>query len=165
MGTFTDHISQSKHNLDFLSKVNSNINDRWDWQVTVCFYTALHLMNAHIVSKTGKNYLSHNQVAEVINPYNPLSVAKLDQDTYLSYNKLVQLSRRARYLLGENFQKKEFVEVQPACTTYSKHFKKSIYHLDKIIDFISKNHNVSFSSINITCIDLKGLNYSNFNIT
>ncbi|SFS81492.1 hypothetical protein [Lutibacter maritimus] len=165
MGTFAEHITQSRNNLDFLSKVNTNINNSWDWQVTVCFYSALHLMNAHIVSKTHKNYLSHNQVAEVINPFNSLSVAKLDEETYLSYNKLVQLSRRARYLLSENFTKKGIVDVQPACITYSKHFKKSIYHLDKVLSFICKNYNVNFGKINISCIDLKGLEYTYFTIS
>lgn len=106
MGNFAEHILQSKNNLDFLAKVNKDINDRWDWQVTVNFYVAVHLINAHIVSKTTKNYLSHNQVSELINPYNGLSVAKLDEETYKSYVKLQLLSRRSRYLLNEGFKKK-----------------------------------------------------------
>jgi len=162
LGSFSEHISQSKSNIDFLSKVNGNINDRWDWQVTVCFYSALHLMNAHIVSKTGNNYLSHNQVAEALNPFTTLSLSKLDEQTYLSYNKLFQLSRRSRYLLNENFNKGGVVSIQPACTTYSKHFQKSIYHLDKIIDFISINYGVTFGKIEIKCIDTKGITYSYF---
>lgn len=165
MGSFTEHIIHSESNLDFLSKVNSSINDRWDWQVTVCFYSALHLMNAHIVAKTGKNYLSHSQVAEVINPYNQLSIAKLDEETYLSYNKLFQLSRRSRYLLSENFKKVKIVDVQPACITYDKHFKKAIYHLDKVITYISKNYSVAFKKTKVDCIELKGKGFSNFDVS
>ncbi|SOS48551.1 conserved hypothetical protein [Tenacibaculum dicentrarchi] len=164
MGSFTEHITHSENNLDFLSKVNSNINDSWDWQVTVCFYSALHLMNAHIVAKTTKNYLSHSQVAEVINPYNQLSVAKLDEQTYLSYNKLFQLSRRSRYLLSENFKKGGIVDIQPACITYDKHFKKAIYHLDIIINYISKNHSVAFKKTKVACVELKGQTFSNFDV-
>lgn len=162
MGSFNEHINHSFSNLEFLSKVNTSINSSWDWQVTICFYSALHLMNSHIVSKTGKNYLSHSQVAEVINPYTQLSLAKLDEETYLSYNKLFQLSRRSRYLLNENFKKKGVVDIQPACITYDKHFKKSIYHLDKIISFISANYDVSFKKTNVNCVELRNLTFDNF---
>lgn len=134
MGTFTEHINQAKQNLSFLSSVNENINNRWDWQVTVCFYSAVHLINAHIVSKTSKNYLTHGQVAEVINPYATLSLGSIDENTYVSYTKLHQLSRRSRYLLSENYDKT--IDVQTACLTYDKHFKKAIHHLDVIIEFI-----------------------------
>ncbi len=164
MGSFVEHIYHAENNLDFLSKVNNSINDRWDWQVTVCFYSALHLMNAHIVAKTGKNYLSHSQVAQVINPYNQLSVAKLDGDTYLSYNKLFQLSRRSRYLLSENFKKSGIVDVQPACITYDKHFKKAIHHLDIIISYVSKNHDVKFKQTKVNCVELKGRTFPNFDV-
>lgn len=164
MGSFTEHIVHSESNLDFLSKVNSSINDRWDWQVTVCFYSALHLMNAHIVAKTNKNYLSHSQVAAVINPYNQLSIAKLDEETYLSYNKLFQLSRRSRYLLSENFQKKKIADIQPASITYDKHFKKAIHHLDKVITYVSKNYNVAFKKTKVNCIELKGKDFANFDV-
>lgn len=162
MGNFNEHIDQSVSNLDFLAKVNESIDGNWDWQVTICFYSALHLMNSHIVDKTGRNYLSHSQVSEVINPYNQLSIAKLDDETYKSYNKLFQLSRRSRYLLNENFKKKGAVDVQPASITYDKHFKKSIYHLDKIISYISNNYQVSFTKRTIKCIELKNLTFDNF---
>lgn len=165
MGSFTEHISHSERNLDFLSKVNDSINERWDWQVTVCFYSALHLMNAHIVAKTGKNYLSHSQVAQVINPFNELSVARLDEATYLSYNKLFQLSRRSRYLLNENFKKGVIVDVQPACITFDKHFKKAIHHLDNVISYVSKNHSVVFKKTKVNCIELKGKAFSNFDVS
>lgn len=117
MGTFKEHIHQSQSNIGFLSKISTNLDNCWDWQVTVCFYSALHLINAHIVIKTDANYLSHSKVDELINPYNTFSLAKLDEKICMSYIKLFQLSRRSRYLLSENF-------------------KKAIYHLDIIINFI-----------------------------
>lgn len=164
MGTFSEHIQQSKNNLDFLSSVNNNVNNRWDWQVTVSYYVAVHLVNAHIVSKTNKNYLSHNQVADLINPYNQLSLAKLDEDTYTSYVKLQLLSRRSRYLLNEGFKKKGVVDIQPACITYDKHFRKSIYHLDKIMNYMSNNNDISFSKSNLKCDELRSMKLSNFQI-
>ncbi|MDP2541613.1 hypothetical protein CSC81_09870 [Tenacibaculum discolor] len=162
MGNFNEHINHSIDNLNFLSKVNETINDRWDWQVTICFYTALHLINAHIVDKTGRNYLSHSQVEDAINPYATLSVSKLDEDTYKSYKKLFQLSRRSRYLLNENFNKGGIVDIQRACLTYDKHFRKSIYHLDIIMNYMSSNYNVNFSKCEIDCIELKNVTLTNF---
>jgi hypothetical protein len=164
LATFEEHITHSKENLDYLSKINQNINDRWDWQVTVCFYSALHLINAHIVKKTGVNYLSHSQVSIAINPYNPLSISKLDEATFLAYEKLFQLSRRSRYLLSENFKKGDTLDIQPACITYSKHFKKTICHLNTIVEFISKNYNVNFAKTEVICIELNGLTFENFKI-
>lgn len=162
MGNFAEHINHSKSNLDFLQKINCSVNDRWDWQVTTCFYSALHMINAHVVDKTKKNYLSHNQVANMINPFEPLSVSKLDSDTYASYIKLFHLSRRSRYLLNENFKKGGSEEIQPISSTYSKHFQKSIYHLDKIMEFINKEYKVSFEIIKLDCIDIKGKEYKYF---
>lgn len=165
MGSFSEHIQQSKNNLDFLAKVNAQINDRWDWQVTTCFYVGVHLINAHIVSNTSKNYLSHHQVSEVINPYNQLSPGKLSEDIYASYVKLQLLSRRSRYLLNENFKKKEMTDIQPACITHDKHFRKAVYHLDKIMDYIKTGNNVQFQKHPLKCIELRGGNFSNFSVS
>ena len=164
MGTFKDHIDQSRSNLAFLSNISLKIQNCWDWQVTVCFYSALHLINAHIVQKTGLNYLSHSKVDEVINPYNRLSVAKLDENTYVSYHALYQLSRRSRYLLNENHASIDSSGITKASITYSRHFSKAIRHLEVIIDFMKKKHSYTTSKINIKCVDLNGRSFNNFNI-
>lgn len=128
------------------------------------FYSALHLINAHVVEKTGANYLSHSKVDEIINPYNRLSLAKLDENVYTSYIKLFQLSRRSRYLIPENFQKGAHQDMHDACSTHSKHLKKAIHHLNVIINFISKEYKESFPKTSIKCIDLNGLVFENFNV-
>lgn len=164
MASFNEHITQAERNLNFLSQINSSITDCWDWQVTVCFYSALHLVNAHVASKAGENYLTHNQVNKVINPFNEFSVAKFDQDTFLSYNKLLQLSRRSRYLLNENFQKSKHTDILPVCLTYDKHFRKAIHHLDKIITYMNINYRINFKKLAISCIELQGKTLENFEI-
>lgn len=164
MASFDEHIAHAKSNLDYLSKINTHVNDRWDWQVTTCFYTALHLMNAHIAKKANKNYLSHTRVDQALNPYG-LSVAKLDEDTYSSYNSLSNLSRRSRYLLTENKSQVDTeLDIQRQCLTYSKHFKKAIHHLDKILTFFNKEYGSDFEKTTIKCIDLNGLDFNNFKI-
>lgn len=163
MGDFSAHLLQSKSNLRFLEKVNSNVSDSWDWQVTTCFYSALHLISAHIADKTGKNYLSHHQVSHLINFEEQLSPAKLDQQTYISYQKLLLLSRRSRYLIQINEQNKSS-DIMPVCLTYDKHFKKAVYHLDIIMSYMSKNYNVTFDSLSLNCIELKKGTYDNITV-
>ncbi len=163
MGNFSEHIQQGKNNLEFLGKINESCNSNWDWQVTGCFYAALHLMSAHVVSKTNKNYLSHTALQDALNPYHQLSVSKIDLDTYRSYEKLYQLSRRSRYLIKESVDKS--LDVQPCTLTYSTHFRKAIYHLDKVLDFIKSTYGESFSQIKLTCVDLNSQTYSHFTTT
>lgn len=162
MGNFSEHIQQAKNNLEFLSNINEKIEKSWDWQVTTSFYVAVHLINSHIVDKTSKNYLSHNQVSDIINPFSQLSVAKLDQPTYISYTKLQSLSRRSRYLLNENFKKNGGAAIQPACITIDRHFKKSIVHLDNILEYIKANHQVQFKKHRISCPELRSVPLKNF---
>lgn len=119
-------------------------------------------MNAHIVKKTGKNYLSHYQVSELLNPYNTLSVAKLDEQTYISYTKLLQLSRRSRYLLNEDFKKKEKVDIQPASLTFERHLNKSIYHLDNIMFFMADKYKVDFLETKILSSESSGISFKYF---
>ena len=161
MASFKEHIAHSNKNLQFLEAINGNLNDNWDWQVTVCFYTALHLMNAHIVQTTASNFLSHNKVETALSPYG-MSPAKLDETTFLSYSKLSQLSRRSRYLLKENYNPAD--DLQAASSTYSIHMKKAIYHLDTVISFMNKKYNCNISKTKIRCVDLKNQNFSNFEI-
>lgn len=164
MASFDEHITHAKSNLDYLSKINNLINDRWDWQVTTCFYTALHLMNAHIAKKANKNYLSHTRVDIALNPYG-MSVSKLDEDTYAAYNSLSNLSRRSRYLLTENRSQVDTeVDIQRECLTYSKHFKKAIHHLDIVISFINKEYGNQIGNTEVKCIDLKSMKFVNFKI-
>lgn len=160
MGTYAEHIEQSKKNFTFLSTINDKIGECWDWQVTVCFYTALHLLNAHIVKKSGYNYISHSQVDKIINPFNDDSVSKISEDLYKSYTKLFQLSRRSRYLLNDTFvSTPERDDILKAMFTHSRHLRKAIHHLDNIISFINKEYGEDFPKVDIKCVDLNGLTF------
>lgn len=165
MATYNEHIGQAKKNLKFLSSISSDIDECWDWQVTVCFYSACHLINAHLAKKSNCNYLSHKEVDSKINPFYPLSITKLDEDTYTSYTTLFQLSRRSRYLVQDKRSAGSIsVPVTPANFTYSKHLKKAIHHLEVVLNFIRKNYNENFDKVEVKCIDLSGKSYNNFTI-
>lgn len=151
MASFNEHINQAKKNLAFLIDINSSKSRNWDWQVTVCFYTAVHLINSHLAQIGNLHYRTHEDVKNAINPTaNNLSICKLPQDIYLAYVKLEGLSRRARYLCNENFDNKEVREF----LTFDKHFAKAIKNLDKILAYFKTKYGVSFGNPVIYCAEL-----------
>ena len=160
MASFEEHINQAKNNLAFLSKVNETSQSQWDWQVTISFYSALHLINAHIAITAEHHYRSHEAVNNAISPFNQTSIVKLTEELYTSYMKLQNLSRRARYLCHEDPSNKA-VNAHPI---YDKHFAKSIYHLDKIISFVSAKYDIKFDKLPLSCIEFKNKKFSNFSI-
>lgn len=151
MAQFDDHIAQAKKNLNFLCKANSCISDSYDWQVTVCFYVAVHLVNAHL-AKTGMHYRTHTDVNNAINPFNQVSPTKLEEGDYISYIKLSQLSRRSRYLVKDS-EKPERPE--EAFFTYEKHLATAIRHLDKLTAFFTKKYGFEIPKVELQCPGLK----------
>ena len=151
MATFEEHINQVKYNIAFLQNINSNIDNCIDWQVTVAFYTALHLVNAHI-SSIGLQYRRHTDVKDVLNPYNKSSLLKLPEDEYTAYVSLQSLSRRARYLVSE---KDGNLETTSAFLTYEKHLAKALKHLDLLMQYFTAKYNFTLPMITVKCSELK----------
>lgn len=162
MANYSEHLNKAVSNIKFLSHINLSTTDCCDWQVTVCFYTALHLINAHIVKTVNCNYLSHTKVDTAINPYS-LSPSKIDEDTYKSYTKLYNLSRLSRYMLKENYNPN--VKIHDGSITSDRHLKKAISHLDKVIYFFSETYGEKIPKITLNCIELRGVPLKNFKIT
>ena len=154
MARFNDHIDQTKRNLLFLEQVNNHSNNNFDWQVTVCFYSALHLINAHL-STFNLQYRKHKDVKDVLNPYT-MSPAKLPEEEYKSYIKLQSLSRRSRYLVNE---KDGNLSDDNAYLTYSVHLGKALKHLDSLILFFTNKYALRIDSINIKCEGLKSIDF------
>jgi hypothetical protein len=147
LAKFEEHIKQAKQNLEFLNKVNQQIDNHYDWQVTICFYVAVHLANARI-SKFGVQYRKHIDVNYALNPENITSICKLPEDEYVSYIILHNLSRRARYLVND---KPEDIKNANAFFTYEKHFAKAIRHLDKLLTYFSTSYQITFDATTIKC--------------
>lgn len=146
MATFEEHISQAKRNLEFLQSINEHCNSHWDWQTTVCFYSALHLINSHIVKKTNNHYRSHEQVNDAINPYK-ISPSKLSEEIYTTYIKLQWLSRRSRYLISEYKENKD----SRAFFTSDKHLAKAIRLLDLLLRFFATEYKIEFTNHKMNC--------------
>ncbi len=133
----------------------------WDWQVTVSFYVAVHLLNAHLAKTANLHYRTHEDVKNAINPHNPLSVCKVDIDIYLCYAKIEGLSRRARYLCHDD--SKNFS--QESHFTHDRHFAKAIKKLDIIISYFTNLYSLKLDTLPIFCADLSSRdNLKNFKI-
>lgn len=156
MASFDDHINQAKKNLLFLEKINQHCNSFFDWQVTVCFYSSLHLVNAHL-STFNLQYRKHKDVKDSLNPYS-LSPAKLPEEEYTSYISLQSLSRRSRYLVNE---KDGNINQDNPFFTYDKHLEKSLKHLDKLSCYFMNRYKFELTPIKINC---GGLNFSSLTI-
>ena len=162
MPQFDDHIKQAKSNFSFLGIINQTAPIHYDWQVTVCFYTALHLVNAHLANY-GQQYRNHTDVKNVINPYNTTSVMKLPLGEYSAYESLFSLSRRARYLVN---QKDDNLRGDSVFFTYDKHLAKSIRHLEILCIYFSNLYpHLELPKLNIACATLKNKQeFSFFNL-
>ena len=160
MPNFVDHINKAIHNFKFLEQVNLHIPNSIDWQITVCYYTSLHLINAHLAN-FGVQYRKHKDVQNILNPGNPTSLAKIDTEPFVKYRDLELLSRKSRYMThGGNPSPK------PAIVT-AKHLANAIAALDVIIVYFKvvfekKKHtdgdtlySFAFPSIELECSELK----------
>jgi hypothetical protein len=156
MAEFQAHINQAKRNLAILEQTNKFIDDSWDWQVTKAYYVAVHLMNAHLAKTANLHYNTHDKVKNAL--YNQLSPAKIDQNIYLDYGKLENLSRRARYLCNENSATQPSV----AFLTHDVHLKRALEKLDAIMVYMANLHSLTFTIINIDCIELMSSNLTYF---
>jgi hypothetical protein len=151
LATAQEHINQAINNIRFLQNINHSVNNCIDWQVTVSFYTALHLVNAHI-STFNLQYRRHTDVKDVLNPYNLTSVMKLPENEYTAYMSLQSLSRRARYLVNE---KDNNLAANTAFLTYEKHLAKALKHLDILMQYFTSKYNYTLPTINVKCTELK----------
>ena len=111
---------------------------RFDWQITVAFYTALHLMNAHCAKSNNWNYPTHYDLEHALNPYGN-SASRLPESIYNAYKKLRNLSRTSRYLCDEkgNANVRAFLSSQ-------NDLLKAIGYLDAICGFMDQHYHVKF---------------------
>lgn len=132
MSRYRAHLLQANSNLEFLEQVNLTNPRRYDWQTTVAFYSALHLVNAHLCDY-GARYRSHHDVKDAINPVRARPSA-VSHEAYTDYQKLFRLSRRARYLLDESSADQDRV-----AHTSEKHFAQAVRRLDRLLAYFERN--------------------------
>ncbi len=151
MASFQEHLNQAKSNLEFLGKINTCCNTHWDWQVTTCYYVCVHFVNAHIAETANLHYRTHKQVEEAINPFNSIPIASIDEQTWVAYKSLRNLSRRSRYLISE----KENDRDTGGRYTHDMHFRKAVIQLDNILLYFSKKYTISIPITELKCVDFR----------
>jgi hypothetical protein len=151
LAEFNDHIIQVKRNLAFLQQINQEVPDCCDWQVTVCFYTSLHLVNAHL-SKFSLQYRKHSDVNYALNFANRTSPGKLPEEEYLAYTSLQSLSRRSRYLVSE---KDGNLSSDKAFLIFEVHLAKALRHLDKLLGYFKAKYSIELEEAVVICKEIK----------
>lgn len=149
MALFEAHISKVQHNLSVLQKINS-IQGTLDWQITVCYYTAVHLIDGYLAREANLHFQKHTDVDLAINPMNTLSLQKLPSEIYLHYEKLSNLSRRARYLCSDNPSERQ-KQSGTEFLVNDKHLRKAIINLDGLISYFINLYKLEFPRIKLHC--------------
>lgn len=152
MTDFLVYIKQARNNLNFLSKISYSCSDYCDWQVTVSFYVGVHLVNAHLTKKIQTTYRSHKKTFDALNFACETSPSMLPQSVFLAYRHLYNLSRRSRYLCSDA----DLPDNSRPFMTYSKHLKRSINHLNTLIEYIESNYGEKFDVTNLDLIEIQG---------
>ena len=150
MPSFEEHITQVNRNLNFLTNINNSISDCCDWQITVCFYSALHTVNAHL-SQFDLQYRKHSDVNHAINSYT-YSPGRLPEDIYIAYMSLQSLSRRSRYLVNEKDNK---LKEERAFLIFEKHLAKGFRHLDLILNYFNTLYKLNIQGGSLKCTEIK----------
>jgi hypothetical protein len=153
MASFDQHLSQAKNNLLFLKEI-SDKSKFFDWQVTTCFYSAVHLINAHLAQCADLHYRTHKETKHAISPDNPLAPCKFTEEAHDNYVSLEKLSRRSRYLCNERNLSSEEDAKKSFLTDY-KHVVKAIVRLNKVMTYFNSIHGTSFEPISISCPRIK----------
>jgi hypothetical protein len=83
-----DHIRQARHNAQFLSTFDLNATPYPDWAITVAFYTAVHLVEAHF-ARNNIHYTDHKRRNREVSR----SLRQIGRNYITLYNQ----SRTARY--------------------------------------------------------------------
>ncbi len=161
MPTFSQHVLQAKHNFNVLAQLNKQVNNSIDWQVTVSFYTALHLINSYIVKEANLHYKTHSEVDNVIN-CRGLSPYKLGEDEYVSYEILKNLSRRSRYICHHEAENDN---PNHAFLIDEKHLLKALKELDKLLLYFNSKYNLEIEPIKIFSKNISASDKFNFFIT
>lgn len=147
MAIYKEHLAQAKSNLQFLGLINTNCSSHIDWQVTTCFYTAVHLINGFLAQESNLHFNSHDRVKDAVSPDSINAGTKLDEQTYLAYVKLRNLSRRSRYLCNADNPQED---VEKAHFILEKHFVKAFVHLDKLMNYFYAKYGDAYTVTSIS---------------
>ncbi|MDL1970998.1 MAG: HEPN domain-containing protein [Candidatus Desulfofervidaceae bacterium] len=109
MATVQEHLKKAEHNEKFFVCLLSDKSDPFlDWVITGMFYSALHYIRALAAQHGFKNVSSYAQIDRL---FSTLTMFKHNKKVYISYRRLKDFSRNARYEM-EDFTRKEVEELE-----------------------------------------------------
>jgi len=146
MASFQDHINQAIRNLEFFSAINVNPTTETyiDWQITLLYYVAVHLINAHLGMSANFHYRKHNEVKNALNPHTQFSPSRVCVEVYNAYQSISNLSRISRYLLNVNAENDE-----QASFSKEKHLQKAAKQIDILNKYINDTYCISLPTVKI----------------
>ena len=162
MPSFGAHLAQAIGNLDFLEHTNHTRPEQRDWQVTVCFYVAVHLANAYLADKEHQHYQTHGKRDLALNPFNGAAKHAWPEDEYYAYEDLSGLSRRARYLCSDTNDRTNPNVRNQAFLTHEKHLLEALRNLDLVMTHFENVYNHDLPVLELTCADLATAGLAHF---
>ena len=109
------------------------------------------MINAHLAKTCNLHYRSHGEIDDAINPFFKQSPARLDENTYVAFKTLRNLSRRSRYLVSDDENNRS----EHGFLTDPRHLRRAILALDKLMFYLSAIHSLKIPSISIDCPGFK----------
>lgn len=97
MADFDRHIQRVRENMEFLTQIRTLQLRNWDWEVTVCYYVAVHLVNAHLATRN-LHPTTHDETKKYINPQGVFNNQRLPEKVYEEFMFLTNQSRVSRYM-------------------------------------------------------------------
>lgn len=136
---FEDHVHRAKSNLEVLAVLNRYAHLDYSWQVTLCFYTAVHLINSHLLYSAGETFKTHVSTLDRIDPGSAMNVNAVSLTAFKAYLRLHNRSREARYLCKVNDSGHVVRNHQGVVRMKHRHLIQCVSDLDAVlIDFTSR---------------------------
>lgn len=149
MANFVQHVAQARHNLSLLQILFPHTK-YYDWQVTVCYYTAVHLVNAHLAKTGNTHFQNHSETKNAIN-YKGTSISSIGETPFKHYVSLENLSRRARYLSHQS----KGNHPGRAFATEPYHLANALFKLENLMLYFGEKYAIQFSEMEVTCPEVK----------
>ena len=136
MASNQEHYRQAVDNYGLLRRLAQDEDTRFlhDWQVTITFYVAVHLVN-FLLANEGLHPQDHKATQNGLTLLRNIR-EKTRSDIQTAHEALYTYSRKARYLKGSDIKRASYIT--------GKDFILSLYYLDLLIESKAVNNQPFF---------------------
>jgi len=154
LADFDEHVQRATDNLELFQEFNSTKPQEKKWQVTFLFYSALHLMQAHLV-RCNNYAIHHSERKEKLFFGNSREFGGLEEEVYEAYIHLEKLSRRDRYMSHGTAKNAVDALNQPAAIMKHKHILQAVRDWNVVCAFFHKRYGIQMKCIKVNCLSAK----------